>query len=160
LKERRGTRESDSTLGALPGWGARIERSGMSKKIERLINAVMPRRPKMLTGLDQNGTWQRMNGLGVPVHTTIAPPAERTTLTRAVSSAKHGKPDDFRQDAGTDLVRGKEESAGRGGRRRQTPFCNGVDRMIIIQSERMQTSDWFQMTRRQVPTHSRGAEDG
>lgn len=132
----------------------------MSKRTERLINVVMPKRPKMLKGLDQNGTWQRRDRLGTPVHTTITPPAERTALTRSVSPTKHGKPDGSQQEAGTDPVRGKDESAGRGCRRKQTPFCNGTDRMIVIRSERMPTSGWLEMTRKQEPTHSRGAEDG
>lgn len=133
--------------------------SGMSKRTERPINVVTPKGPKMLTGPDQNGTWQRMSGVGLPAHTTNTPPAKRTALTRSVCPTKHGKPDDFQQEAGTDPARGKEESAGRGCRKKQMPPRNRVDRMTIIQSERMQTSDWLEMTRKRVTIHSRGAED-
>src|SRR5437870_2259689 len=103
----------------------------------------------MLKGLDQNGMWQRTDRVRVPVCTTKTPSADRTALTHSVSLTKHGKPDDSRQDAGTDLARGKDESAGRGCRRKQMPLCNGVDRMFVIRSERMLTSGGFEMTRRQ-----------
>ena len=64
---------------------------GMCNICELLINVVRVHRPKMLTGLDQNG-----KGMVevVACHFTRlnTPPANRQTLTHRVESAEHGKP--------------------------------------------------------------------
>src|SRR5438067_914416 len=58
---------------------------------EALLNAVSEAKRKMLTRLDQNGTWsspEAPNSSGA----ADAPPAERRDLTRTVTSAERGKP--------------------------------------------------------------------
>jgi hypothetical protein len=50
---RRENRERTSTLGASTWMGAMND--GMRNKCELLINVVILSRPKVLTGLDQNG---------------------------------------------------------------------------------------------------------
>jgi hypothetical protein len=71
----RESREMTSTLGASTRMGVRND--GMRNIYELLINVVMFDRPKMLTGLDQNG---KRYGWSVPLslHVIDDPSGEQT----------------------------------------------------------------------------------
>jgi hypothetical protein len=58
---------------------------------EALLNVVTQAKRKMLTRLDQKGTWsgpEAPNSSGA----VVAPPAERRDLTHTVTTAERGKP--------------------------------------------------------------------
>lgn len=63
----------------------------MVNESESLINVVIGRKPKMLTGLNQNGKW---TGLMVTssINEDVAPPAKRRHLTYSGIYAERGKP--------------------------------------------------------------------
>ena len=71
--------------------GAELGLNGMVNLGELLINVVNGNKPKMLTGLNQNGKW---SGLRVTssLNVDVAPPAKRPDLTRSGIYAERGKP--------------------------------------------------------------------
>lgn len=75
--------------GSIVRMGARND--GMCNIFELLINVVTVNRPKMLTGLNQNG---KGYGEVFVCHFTrsMIPPANRQTLTHRVGTVEHGKP--------------------------------------------------------------------
>jgi len=92
---------------------------------EALIKAVMFDKPKMLTGLDQKGTWPGA-GASTSSAADVAPPAERRDLTRSGIDAEHGKPAAL--PLGKRVARRADRVAGRGSGRKRMPACNGPDR--------------------------------
>ena len=65
--------------------------SGMVNTCESLINVVTENKPKMLTGLDQNGTWPSSDAHNSS-DADDAPPAKRRDLTHSGTHEERGKP--------------------------------------------------------------------
>jgi hypothetical protein len=63
----------------------------MVNTCESLINVVNKNKPKMLTGLDQKGTWPRSGAPKSP-DADDAPPAEQRDLTHSGIHGERGKP--------------------------------------------------------------------
>ena len=97
----------------------------MVNESELLINAVNGNKPKMLTGLNQNGMW---SGLEVTnsSNVDVEPPAKRQDLTRSGIYAERGNPVIF-LTKGKRAARQADEIAGIGYGRKQTPLCNEAD---------------------------------
>ena len=81
-------REPKLRLRAATRSGAR--KDGMANICEPLINVVIPSKPKVLTGLDQNGTWSEQ-GLVYLLPQTRRPPANRRSLTHSANHVERGK---------------------------------------------------------------------
>ncbi len=65
--------------------------SSMVNESELLINVVIGNKPKMLTGLNQNGMWSRLKATN-SFNVDVAPPAKRQNLTYSGIYAERGKP--------------------------------------------------------------------
>ena len=63
----------------------------MVNESESLINVVNGNKPKMLTGLDQNGKWTSSQ-VTISIDEDVAPPAKRRHLTYSGIYAERGKP--------------------------------------------------------------------
>jgi len=66
----------------------------MVNTCESLINVVTENKPKMLTGLDQNGTWPSSDASNSS-DADVAPPAEQRDLTHTGIHGERGKPVHF-----------------------------------------------------------------
>ena len=71
--------------------GAELGLNDMDNLCELLINVVIGSKPKMLTGLDQNGKW---SGLEVTISSNVdaEPPAKRQVLNHSGIYAERGNP--------------------------------------------------------------------
>ena len=63
----------------------------MVNESESLINVVIGNKPKMLTGLDQNGKWTSLE-VTISSNEDVVPPAKRRHLTYSGIYAERGKP--------------------------------------------------------------------
>ena len=97
----------------------------MVNESESLINVVNGNKPKMLSGLNQNGKWSRLK-VTIFFNVDAAPPAKRQDLLRSGIYAERGNPVIFLAK-GKQVVRGADEVAGIGNGRKRTPFCNEAD---------------------------------
>jgi hypothetical protein len=95
---------------------------------ELLINVVNRDKPKMLTGLSQNGKGSGMDAPNSSI-TDEEPPAKRQDLTRAGTCTERGKPvglPGFEQ--GKRAARDADGPAGMGWWKKRRLPCNGEDR--------------------------------
>ena len=98
----------------------------MEKESELLTNLVNENKPKMLTGLDQNGRW---TGYGVRLspYTAVAKPGKRQLLTsRCGQHTELGKPDvspgrSFQETRSKEGAMGQRVEEGGGSECRSTP---------------------------------------
>jgi len=81
---------------------------------------------KLLTGLNQKGTWPGAGAQRSPA-ADVAPPAPRHDLTRSVMSAERGKPVALPL-GGREVVRPTAGAAGKGSGRKRRPAGKGPDR--------------------------------
>ncbi len=98
----------------------------MVNESELLINAVIGNKPKMLSGLNQNGMWSRLE-VTISSNVDVAPPAKRQDLTCSGIYAERGNPVIF-LERGKQAVRRAEKVAGIGKRRKRMLCCNGRDK--------------------------------
>ena len=105
--------------------GSELGLNDMVNESELLINAVIANKPKMLTGLNQNGKWSRLRAT-ISLNVDIAPSAKRQDLTHSGIYAERGNPVIFLAK-GKQAVRQADEIAGIGYGRKQMPFCNETD---------------------------------
>ena len=84
----------------------------MVKLTEVLLKAVKKDKPKMLTGLNQNGTW---SGTGAPYSPVadVAPPADRHDLTPGLI-AKMNEVTPLSPREGRRTAKKADETAGKG----------------------------------------------
>ena len=91
-----------------------------------LIKAVNRDKPKMLTGLNQNGTWSGTGAAMSPV-ADDAPPAERHDLTPGmIDEMNEVTPLPPRE--GRRTAKDADETAGKGRGRKRMPVRNRSDR--------------------------------
>ena len=111
------------------------------------INAVTYDRPKLLTGLNQNGVWldhplQRWDYTDSKATGEQAEPNLPIAPDRAqMRNAKRGKPVFFPNGKANRKERRRE--CGQGQRQKRTPYCNDMDRDFnVIPRESGQNGAW------------------
>ena len=115
-------------------------------------------KPKLLTGLNQNGTWSAAPAF-VTAHTdTKTTGVQAGPTPRVVMSAEHGKPDESPATAKS-TARKTDGSAGRGMRSKRRPFCNRADTDCnIVRRESELTSARSSMARETDKPRSGGRQ--
>jgi hypothetical protein len=94
---------------------------------ELLINAVIARKPKMLSGLNQNGKWSGLevtSSSNVDIRTT----GEKASPNPFGYLCGTWKPRNLPLRKGKQTVRRAEKVAGIGKRKKRMPCCNGKDK--------------------------------
>ena len=108
---------------------------------------VRVNKPKMLSGLNQNG---KVAGTCV-ISSHVAdntPPGHRRNLTLSVIRVKQGNPIGFFNRRRL-IVRLADKPVGTGCRKKRKPFCNGMDMSLnVTHCESKQTFDWSFIARK------------
>ena len=98
----------------------------MANRGELLINAVTTNKPKMLTGLTQNGTVTRWRSFVLSTHSRNG--HRRIGSAYPIRAIKRNVVSPYLSCKGRRAARRSDRDAGRRWRRTQTPSCNGMDR--------------------------------
>jgi hypothetical protein len=99
---------------------------GMANRGELLINVVTTNKPKMLTGLTQKGIVTRCWGCVLPNHSRNG--HRRIGSAYPIRAIKWNVVSPYLSRTGKRAVRQTNGDAGRRGRKKQRPSCNGMDR--------------------------------
>ena len=98
----------------------------MVNRCELLINAVTTNKPKMLTGLTQNGTVTWCWGCVLPNHSRNG--HRRIGSTSPIQAITRNVVSPYLSRLGKGAVRRTARDAGRRGRKKRRPPCNELDR--------------------------------